>query len=260
MKIREIEALFDRVCPVSRRCPWDNDGLLVCPDREREVRRVVTCLDVTFPAIEKAIKEKAELIVSHHPLIFSPIKSVNEDTVVGQKILLLIENGISLLSLHTRLDNAKGGLNEEFGRSFGVVPEEDVILLPEEPFVGGIGSIADKMSPRDLARTVSAAVLAPVKLYSAHLDISRVGYCCGSGKDLIVPCLECGADAFVGGDLPYHAVLDAVERGMTVIDCGHHASETMASVLIQNLLLDSSPLLEIFPFREALGGEIIDFS
>lgn len=260
MKIRDVESYFQTIYPAERSCAWDNDGLLVCPDRDREVKGIVTCLDVTFSVIEKAIANRCQLIVSHHPLIFSPLTRINEDSLVGQKILLLLQNKISVLSLHTRFDGAIDGLNQHFGTLIGVLPEHHPPLLEEEPFIGGIGNLVEKMSPDDLARRVSKALGSPVKLYSADLDVQRVGYCCGSGKDLVEPCLLRGADVFVGGDIPYHVALDAVERGMTVIDPGHHACEKSAPDLFCQALCALADDIDVFSVKEPLGGEIVDFS
>lgn len=259
MRVGEIEAYFETLYPADNKCDWDNDGLLLCPDRDREVNRVLTCLDVTFPAIEAAKERGCELIVSHHPLIFSPIKSITEDTIVGQKLLLLMESGISLLCLHTRFDGAVGGLNDVFASDLGILTEPDVILLPEEPNIGGIGELTDKLSPSEFAERVSEVLSAPVKLYSAEMDISRVGFCCGSGKDLVLPCLRNGADAFVGGDISYHVALDAVERGMTVVDCGHFASEKKAVSVFSDNLQALSSELTVYPYYEDLGGEIVKY-
>lgn len=260
MKICEIESYFQSIYPKERACSWDNDGLLLCSDRDREVNRIVTCLDVTFSVIECAIEKKCQLIVSHHPLIFSPISSITEDSLLGQKILLLMESKISVLSLHTRFDGAIGGLNELFGKKLGIFPEYHAPLLATEPYIGAIGSLAEKVSPDEFAKHISMELKSPVKLFSAHMDISRVGYCCGSGKDLVFPSLRAGADAFVGGDIPYHIAQEAVEKGMTVIDCGHHASEKDAAHHFRAALLSLSTDFEIFAVTEYLGGEIVDFS
>ena len=256
MKIREIEAYFETLYPSARSCAWDNDGLQLCQDRDREVSAVLTCLDVTFPAIEAAKENGCQLIISHHPLIFSPIKSITEETIVGQKLLLLMESGISLLSLHTRFDAAVSGLNDQFGKDLGILKDFDTILLKDEPFIGGLGTLSERMSPADFAEHVSSVLSAPVKLYSAEMDIRRVGFCCGSGKDLVQPCLEAGADAFVGGDISYHVALDAVERGMTIIDCGHNASERKAVTIFEDNLHTLSMDLSVYPHFEDLGGEI----
>jgi len=260
MRIYEIEAYFDSLYPAQRRCDWDNDGLLVCPDRRKEVKKVLTCLDVTFSAIEKARSEGCELIVSHHPMLFSPIRCINEDSIVGQKILYLLEAGISLISLHTRFDAAVGGLNDAFGQSLGLLTERIGELLEDEPYIGGIGILPGKYTPAELARHVSRVLSSPVKLYSAELDIEKVGYCCGSGKDLVKPCFSHGADAFIGGDIPYHTALDAVELGMTVIDCGHFASEKIAPRIFRTALGALSSDLEIVPFSEDLGGEFVSIT
>jgi len=259
MKIRDIKAYFEALYPADRGCKWDNDGLLLCRDLDLEVSSVLTCLDVTFPAIEAAKERGCQLIVSHHPLIFSPICSITEDTIVGQKLLLLMDYGISLLSLHTRFDGAVSGLNELFGRSLGILQDHDVVLLPDEPFIGGIGSLADKTSPFELAQRVSMVLSAPVRLYSAELDIRRVGFCCGSGKDLVDPCIQRGADAFIGGDISYHVALDAVERGMTVIDCGHYASEKHAIDIFRENLYALSRDINVYTHFEDLGGEIVKY-
>lgn len=257
MRIRDIVAYFETLYPENRKCHWDNDGILFCPDSDREVSSVLTCLDVTFPAIEKAVREGCQLIVSHHPLIFSPISRITEDTIVGQKLLLLMEAGISLLSLHTRFDGAVGGLNAAFASDIGILPIQEGGILEDEAYIGGFGKIPSKTSPEEFAEFISAALNSPVKLYSAGLDVQTVGYCCGSGKDLVMPCLEMGADAFVGGDIPYHVALSAVEEGMTVIDCGHHASEKKAvQIFAENLSALSSDLI-VHPFSEDLGGQFV---
>lgn len=257
MKICDLEAYFQTLYPEERKCDWDNDGLLLCPDREREVHKVLTCLDITFPAIERAKAEGCELIVSHHPLIFSPIKSISESSIVGQKILLLLEAKISVISLHTRFDGAVDGLNDRFGRSLGIIPENSKSLLEDEPYIGGIGSLCTKMSPEEFARKAASVLDHTVKLYSAGLDILRVGYCCGSAKDLVEPCVHRGADALIGGDIPYHAALGAVEMGMTVIDCGHYASEAAAASVFAENLSAFSLDLDVIPFFEELGGEFV---
>ena len=257
MKIREIEAYFETLYPESRKCAWDNDGMLFCPDRDLEVSSVLTCLDVTFPAIEKAVREGCQLIISHHPLIFSPVSRITEDTIVGQKLLLLIQSGISLLSLHTRFDGAVGGLNSAFASDLGVLPLREGDILEDEPYIGGIGKISNKCSPEEFAKFISRSLDTTVKLYSAGLDVQLVGYCCGSGKDLVQACLKEGADAFVGGDIPYHVALSAVEEGMTVIDCGHYASEKKAVEIFQNNLNALSTDLAVHPFYEDLGGQFV---
>ena len=193
-------------------------------------------------------------------MIFKPVSSVTEDSLVGQKIILLMQSNVSLLSLHTRFDGAIGGLNDRFGEKMGVISMYHEPLLPEEPYIGKLGALPSKMSPEAFAERVSAAVSAPVKLYSAGLDIEEVGFCCGAGKDLISPCLNAGADAFVGGDLPYHYVQDAVERGMTVIDCGHYASEKDCVFYFRDALCALSSELQVFPFLEPFNGEIVKFS
>ncbi len=259
MKISEIEARFDALYPLERRAPWDNDGLLVCPDRDRAVTGVVTCLGVSFPVIEKAIEVGAQLSVSHHPLLFEPLKAVNEDTIAGQKVLLLLQHGISLLSFHTRCDGAENGLNREFAAALGVRLTPGVILDPTQPYYGGVGTLFSRMSPEELARHVSETLDTPVRLYSAGTGIETVGLCSGNGREFIAPALRLNLDAFITGDVTYHAAQSAVESGMTVIDCGHQASEVLAAALFAEELSRFAPEISVFPFREeSFDGEIVD--
>lgn len=258
MKIREIEEILDRLFPKQNASSWDHDGLLVCADRERETDTVLTALDVTFGAIEEASRIGAGLIVSHHPMIFHPLNAVSEDTLEGQKALALLQNGISLISCHTRFDATPGGLNDTFARALGVSLDRSVMLLPDDPLIGGVGELPYRLEPRDFARKVAAALDTDVRLYSADLAVKKIGLSCGSAKDLVAPSLACGADAFVGGDIPYHTALDAVERGMTVIDCGHFGSEKAASGLLRRMILSECPDLNVVSYQENTGGEIVE--
>jgi len=260
MTISEIEAGFQSLCPSERGCDWDNDGLLVCSDRDKEVKTVITCLDVTFSVIERAIQEKAELIISHHPLIFKPIPRIDQDSLVSRKIILLLSHGISLLSLHTRLDGAVCGLNDFFAESIGVSKDHSLVLCSDEPNIGGVGVLSQRISSEEFARRISKALRAPISLYSARNSILRVGFCCGGGKDFLSNAFELGCDAYVSGDLGYHAVQEMVERGMTVIDCGHFASEKNVVFLLRDFLVKMNANLHVIPVLEDLGGKIFDFS
>ena len=259
MTVSEIEAYFNTLYPKTLSCPWDHDGLQISSDREGEVTKVLTCLDVTFCAIERARELGCELIVSHHPLLFSPLEAVTEDSPVGQKTLLMLREGISLLSLHTRFDGGEGGLNDSLAALLSLEKIEGEPLLPEEPHIGCLANLPRKMAPEELARFVSEVLEAPVRLYSAGTGCEVVGLCSGGGKDVIFPALARGADAVLTGDVPYHIAQSAAEQGMTVIDFGHCQSERFAASFFARDLECFSNSLAVYPFEEALGGETVDF-
>lgn len=118
MKLSEIISKLEKKFPKQNAESWDNVGLLV-GRKENEIKKIQISLDVTLKVIEEAIKNKVDLIISHHPIIFSSIKEINSDSLIGKKILKLIENNISVYSLHTNLDSSNFGLNDLVGKKLG---------------------------------------------------------------------------------------------------------------------------------------------
>ena len=118
MKLSEIISRLEEKFPRQNAESWDNVGLLI-GNRESEIKNIQISLDVTVKAVEKAVENKVDLIISHHPFIFSPLKEINNDTVIGDKILKLIENKIAVYSLHTNLDSSEFGLNDFVGEKLG---------------------------------------------------------------------------------------------------------------------------------------------
>ena len=113
MNVRELYRALDYRIPRSLSCDWDNDGLMCCPNSNREVGRVLIALDVTSDTVEHAIKGGYDVIISHHPFVFKGLKSLVDDGGVSEKAISLIQNGISVMSFHTRLDAVEGGVNDK---------------------------------------------------------------------------------------------------------------------------------------------------
>lgn len=120
MKLSEIISRLEEKFPRQNAESWDNVGLLI-GNRENEIKKIQISLDVTMRVIENAVENNVDLIISHHPFIFSPIKDINNDSVIGRKILKLIENKIAVYSLHTNLDSTMLGLNDLVGEKLGFV-------------------------------------------------------------------------------------------------------------------------------------------
>ena len=120
MKLSEIISRLEEKFPRQNAESWDNVGLLI-GNRENEIKKIQISLDVTMKVIENAVENNVDLIISHHPFIFSPIKDINNDSVIGRKILKLIENKIAVYSLHTNLDSTMLGLNDLVGEKLGFV-------------------------------------------------------------------------------------------------------------------------------------------
>ena len=180
MNVRELYEILNEKFPTELSCDWDNDGLMCCPDGAREVRRVLLTLDVTAEAVERAINTKCDLILSHHPLIFKGIKALDGETPVSAKVIDLIAHGIAVMSFHTRLDAAEGGVNDVLAKALGLC---DLAPFGEEG-IGRIGTLPKTVTAEDFARTVKETLRAPVvQLADAGLPTRRVAVLGGGGSD-----------------------------------------------------------------------------
>ena len=203
---------------------WDNVGLLV-GDCEAEVKKFFVCLDVLDENISQAVELGAELIVSHHPMIFRKMSDVRLDKPLGRHIARLIKNDISVIAAHTNLDKASGGVNDVLANRLGLV---DVKVPDDEEFsFVRLGKLPTPMTAADFARHVKKSLNAEnVRLVDAgDFMIERVGLVGGAGADYILNAQFHGAQAFVTGDVKYHDAQVAVENRIHVVDAGHFATE-----------------------------------
>ena len=222
MKVKEYDRFFGAKISRELSMSWDNDGLMCCPDPEREVRRVLAVLDITEEAVDEAIRGGYDLILSHHPLVFRGIKSLTDRDGVGRKLLKLVQNGISAMSFHTRLDALTGGVNDLLAASLGLT---EVIPFGAEQ-IGRVGKLQKEMSPEEFALLVKDALHAPtVSLSSAGRRVSRVAVLGGSGRDDLFAAIAAGADIFLSGELGYHTMVDAPENGVSLVEAGHFYTE-----------------------------------
>ena len=243
MTVRELYAELEKKIPKSLSCVWDNDGLLCCPDGRRETKKILIALDVTNEVAEHAIKNGYDCIISHHPFIFKGLKALDCDGDLSAKALRLICNGISVMSFHTRLDAAQGGVNDKLCELFGL---GDVSTFDDEGIpLGRVGELDTEMSAEDFARLVKNALHAPfVLLCDAGVPVKRVAVLGGSGKDLIDAARATGADAFVSGRLDYHPMTDGVEcksAPMNLIEAGHFYTEQPVCDVLADMVGDICP-------------------
>ena len=240
MTVKELLNRLNERIPRELSCPWDNDGLMCCPDSAREVGRVLITLDVTAGAVARATEGGFDLIVSHHPLIFKGLKSVCDGHSIGNKTITLLREGISVMSFHTRLDAVTGGVNDVLAAALGVA---DPVPFGEEG-IGRIGALPSPMCAEDFARRVKAVLRAPyVNLSDAGLPVCRVAVLGGGGSDDVEAARSAGADTYVSGELKYHQLCDAPEEGMNLIEAGHFYTENPVLPRIREILLEIDPAL-----------------
>ena len=242
MTVIELYRYLDEHIPSSLSCEWDNDGLMCCPDGAAEVKRVLVTLDVTSDAIETAKKEGCEAIVSHHPLIFRGVKSVNCGEVVPSRVIELIKNNITAMSFHTRLDAVSGGVNDLLAIRLGI--------KEAEPFgecgIGRIGTLENPMPLDDFARLVKQSLGAPTVQYAdAGKEVYKVAVLGGSGGDDVPAALALGADTYVSGEFSYHALADAPEGDMNLIEAGHFYTEEPVCEALADLVSSADSSIKI---------------
>lgn len=225
MKIYEIRDMLDARYSSGLSEEWDNDGDMLYLEPTTEVTGVVTTLDVTDSAVDKAIQLGANLIVSHHPLIFKPLKRL-DGSALSKRIQRLIKADITVLSYHTRFDSADGGMNDLLAEKLGLVDPEP-FGFPGDIAMGRIGDFPE-CSPAEFAAQVSLLLDTNVTFFEGNRVIKRVAVLGGGGKDFIHIAHTLGADAMVTGDITYSVANDELPYGITMVDAGHYSTELVA--------------------------------
>ncbi|MBO7310396.1 MAG: Nif3-like dinuclear metal center hexameric protein, partial [Clostridia bacterium] len=222
MTVKQLYDILDSRIPRSLSCEWDNDGLMCCPNGEKEVKKVLIALDVTAQVVEYAISGGYDAIVSHHPFIFKGIKSINEESYISEKAIRLIQNGISVFSFHTRLDAVSGGVNDRLCELLELTSVQSF----GEGDIGRIGELDTPLDGEALAAKIKSLLHADgVFLADAGKPCKRIAVLGGSGGDCITDAISAGADAYISGTLSYHAMTDAPDMGITLIEAGHFYTE-----------------------------------
>ncbi len=250
--VSDITNHIHSVCPKSLCFDGDNVGHLVGKENS-QISRVLVSLDVDEFIVKEAIDKKAELIVSHHPVMFHPISSLTGADPQSRAISLMLENGISLISAHTNLDSVAGGLNDLLASKLGIT--NTYVLEPCGEYQGntyGFGRVGEtppntKLSDM-LTLCVSSLGAEGVKyIGDDNKAIHKVAVNCGSGADAIDFCIENGIDLLITGDVKYTLARKAYEAGLCVIDAGHYETEHIVIDLLSSIIKSEFPSLDVFP-------------
>lgn len=244
ISVANISKFLDEHVPRSLSCSWDNDGLLCCPDTEQTVERVLVALDVTEKIVNMAICGEYDLLLTHHPLIFRPIKALTPTDVVPKKLLKLVRAGGSAIALHTRFDALDGGVNDALASVLGL----SVVgrFLCEDALEGRIVELSQAVSLSDFAASVKQALGAGfVNCADAGKLVKKIGLLGGEGGDFIRAARNAGCDTYLTGRAGYHAMLDAAEMGINVIEAGHFYTEVPSCRALADLVLEADPTLTV---------------
>lgn len=244
VKVQQVLEILEQIAPPELACSWDNVGLLV--DAGRPVTSIMTALDITADVVRDAAESGCELIVSHHPVIFDPLRRVTAEDVPA----MLLQNGISAICMHTNLDAAAGGVNEVLAGIFG--------MQDPEPFAGGCGRVGSiepitvpqlaRKAQQELAARCNAPDAGPavqVKFADTGKPVQRLAVISGAGGSLFEEALAVGADCLLTGEANHHHACDAKRLGLSLIAAGHYATEFPVTAAVAEKLRATLPGVEV---------------
>lgn len=247
--VREIEQALWKLAPAYMKEEWDNIGLL-CGREDREVSRVLVALDPFLSTAQEAAEVGAQLLLTHHPLIFFPAKSVTDRDPVGRTILYLVEHGICAVNLHTNLDSAPGGVNDRLAEVLGL---RDVqVLAPagkdEQGRTYGLGryGVTDACSLSEfLGRVKTNLGCGGLRYANGGKPVEKVAVGGGACGEFLTKALELGCDTFVTADLKYNQFADARDLGINLIDAGHFPTENPVCDVLVDFMRQQFPDLDV---------------
>ena len=248
MKCREIIENTEKSYPRNYAMEWDNVGLLA-GNHEKEVRRIYVALDATDEVIEAAKAAGADLLVTHHPMIFSPVSRITDEDFIGRRLLRLIQADMAYYAMHTNFDIlGMADLSADYLR----LTDREVLSVTAETQegqdgFGRVGELPRKMSLKECGEFVKNALsLNDVKIYGdPDTQVEKAAICTGSGKSMISDVLAKGAQVYVTGDIDHHTGIDAVAQGLTIVDAGHYGTEYIFMKAMEKVLKEQYPNLQI---------------
>ncbi len=246
MKVRDILEFLESVAPTNTALEFDNVGLLI-GDPETEISGILVSLDCFDEVIDRAEDLGANLIITHHPIIFSPLKAVTADSLAYK----LIEKKISVISCHTNLDVADGGVNDALCSTLGLYDIKKVTA--SDGFLLRVGELDEAEDPYSFARDIKEKLGGNVKFVAGTRDIFKVVVCSGSGGDYLFDAVNFGADALVTADVKHHIFIEAGRLGISVFDAGHFNTE---DVIVAPLCRDISAAFPEIPVSECHFSKI----
>lgn len=244
MKVKNILEYLETLAPSYMKYDWDNVGLL-CGSREKDAKKILVALDPFMDVCEEAAQIGADLIVTHHPLIFRPCKSVTDEDPVGKSILYLISHGIAAVNAHTNLDCAPGGVNDTLAKTLGLTDIQIVDPIGEDYGLLRKGFVKEQ-TLEAFMQTVKKNLGTPVLRYAdGGKSVSCVAVGGGSCGDEYEAAIKAGCDTFVTADVKYNQFWDAKELGLNLIDAGHYYTENPICAVLAEKLSEAFPDAEI---------------
>ena len=250
--VREIYQYLDGLAPFSLQMDFDNAGFLVGRG-DRSVDKILVSLDITEEVVSEAVELGCQLIVSHHPVIFFPAKSVTDTTPGGRILLSLVEHNIAAICAHTNLDAVSGGINDALAQRLGRTNieqlKQDGVDSSGRPYgIGRVGNTAGvpMYAPAFAAFVKETLGANGVRFVDARRPVRRVAVGGGACSDMMKDAIALGCDTFVTADVKYNGFLDAKALGLNLIDAGHYPTEQVVVPVLAKWLANGLPKVEVF--------------
>ncbi len=243
MILKKLITHLEETAPLVYQESYDNAGLIV-GDENTEVHAAVVSLDCTEAVVEEAISKGANLIISHHPIVFGGLKKFNGSNYVERTVIKAIQNKVAIYAIHTNLDNVIAGVNKKIGDQLSL---KKLKILSEKKGLkdvgsGMIGMLENPLDELDFFQEIKAVFEAPCLKYTALLNkkVRKVAFCGGSGSFLLSEAIRQEADVFMSSDFKYHQYFDA-ENQIVIVDLGHYEAEKCTKDLICEIVTKKFP-------------------
>lgn len=240
--VDNILTFLETLAPASLKMEWDNVGLL-CGSRKTEVTRILVALDPFEHVCREAADWGAQLIVTHHPLIFRPLPNVTDETSIGRGIMALCRHGISAVNAHTNLDCAAGGVNDVLADTLGLV---NTSTVPGDAHgLLRMGETESQSLERFLATVKEKLHCEGLRYVDGGKPVQKVAVGGGSCADGMLDALDAGCDTFVTSDIKYNQFWDAKDLGLNLIDAGHFCTENPVVAVLARKIAAAFPEIEV---------------
>lgn len=238
---KDIIEKLEMLAPCHYAEDWDNVGLLA-GSKTKKVTKIMTALDASNGVIEQAVNEKADMLITHHPMIFSSMKRITDEDFLGRKIIKLIQNDISYYAMHTNCDVMV--MNQKSADFIGLKERQILMVTKENEQTGkaeGIGTygyLEEEMTLEQLAQKVKKVFsLDKIRIVGERgAAVKKAAISTGAGKSMIKYALKAGVSVLITGDIDHHSALDALDQGLFIIDAGHFGTEYFMKECIKEYL------------------------
>lgn len=245
MKVEQIIEKLEAIAPVNYAENWDNVGLLV-GTKEKDVSCIMVALDATDEVIDQAIAQKVDLLITHHPMIFSAMKKITGDDFIGRRILALAKHEISYYAMHTNCDVCV--MNDVAAKKIGLDSSDilEEVAKSEDGKsmgIGKVGTLKQEKSVRELAELVKSVFEVDYVQVTGEFSkqVQRVAISTGAGKSMVSHALDKQAQLLITGDMDHHTAIDALAQGLQIIDAGHFGTEHFMVEYVWNYLQEHLP-------------------